>query len=113
MSDACKTKIAELPTSLSTLNYIIFKISSDNKSIVIDESGKTSSYEDFPDKLPTAECRWALYNFRHGNEGSGYKYSKVFIAWSPDDAKIKVCIRCQPQTRGYDLDYYFHIAQFF
>ncbi|KAI1199255.1 twinstar-like protein [Nemania serpens] len=90
VSDACKTKIAELPTSLPAPNYIIFKVSDDAKSIVVADSGKTSTWGDFTAKLPAAECRWALYNFLHGNEKDGFKYSKVFIAWTPDDVKNKI-----------------------
>lgn len=112
VSDACKTKIAELPTSLPAPNYIIFKVSDDAKSIVVADSGKTSTWGDFTAKLPAAECRWALYNFLHGNEKDGFKYSKVFIAWTPDDVKNKVCRHCQLQTNRHDLNCDFKIAQF-
>ncbi|KAI3320684.1 twinstar-like protein [Xylariaceae sp. AK1471] len=90
VSDDCTTKVAAISKSPSSREYIIFKVSDDNKSIIVDDSGKTSKYGDFTAKLPTTECRYAVYNFHHGNEKDGFKYSKVFISWAPDDAKAKL-----------------------
>ncbi|KAI1113317.1 twinstar-like protein [Nemania sp. NC0429] len=90
VSNSCKTKFAELATTLPSPNYIIFKLSDDNISIVVDDSGKTSKYGDFTAKLLAADCRWAVYNnFLSGNEKDSFKYSKPKMAYVSSKAMLK------------------------
>ena len=45
----------------SEYKFIIFKITDDKKSIVIEEKGaKEATFDDFCSKLPEASCRYAV-----------------------------------------------------
>ncbi|KAK3946308.1 cofilin [Diplogelasinospora grovesii] len=82
--------------------YIVYKLSDDNKTIVVEDKGSPSDdYDSFRDKLINATTksksgavgkgpRYAVYDFDYqlsGGEGSRSKIT--FIAWSPDDAGIQ------------------------
>jgi len=82
--------------------YIIFKLSDDNKEIVVESTGEPGSdYDEFRDKLINAESttktgavskcpRYAVYDVEYNlASGEGTRNKITFIAWSPDDAGIK------------------------
>jgi len=72
--------------------YIIFMLNEDNTEIVVDNPpGKSAEgdYEEFLDRLPKAECRWAVYDLEFEKEGAGRRNKICFYSWSPDEAKIK------------------------
>jgi cofilin len=78
--------------------YIIYKLSDDNKEIVVEEASDDTDYEIFREKLINATSksktgaigkgpRYAVYDFEYAtNEGTRNKIA--FIAWSPDDAGV-------------------------
>ncbi|KAK3320945.1 hypothetical protein B0T19DRAFT_253883 [Cercophora scortea] len=80
--------------------YIIYKLSDDNKQIVVDSTGEGDDYEEFRDKLVNAKTksktgavgkgpRYAIYDFEYRlASGEGTRNKITFIAWSPDDAGI-------------------------
>jgi cofilin len=80
--------------------YIIYKLSDDNKEIVVEEASEDPDYEAFREKLinatilvrgnPTKAPRYAIYDFEYNlASGEGTRNKITFIAWSPDDAGIK------------------------
>ncbi|KAI4522357.1 hypothetical protein K523DRAFT_321985 [Schizophyllum commune Tattone D] len=71
-----------------SIKYIIYKLSDDNTEIVVEKTSQSKDYDDFVSSLPEQECRYAVYDFEFEKEDG--KRSKIcFVAWSPDDAKIK------------------------
>ncbi|KAI1317595.1 cofilin [Mortierella claussenii] len=70
------------------LKYIIYKLSDNNSEIVVEEKAETATYDEFLEKLPKDDCRWAVYDFDFSTP-DGERNKIVFYSWSPDDAKIK------------------------
>ncbi|KAK3683724.1 hypothetical protein B0T22DRAFT_385073, partial [Podospora appendiculata] len=71
--------------------YIIYKLSDDNKQIVVDSTGEGNDYDEFRDKLGAIGKgpRYAIYDFEYQlASGEGTRNKITFIAWSPDDAGI-------------------------
>jgi cofilin len=71
---------------------IIFKMSDDNKQIVIDQimnAGEAgSSYDDFLKAFPEDKCRYGLFDFIYDNDGS--RCQKIcFFLWAPTKASIR------------------------
>ncbi|KAJ6783726.1 hypothetical protein PWT90_05476 [Aphanocladium album] len=81
--------------------YIIYKLSDDNKQIVVEEASSDKDWENFREKLINATAksktgavgkgpRYAVYDFEYSlASGDGIRNKIVFIAWSPDDAGIQ------------------------
>jgi len=88
INDDCVTKFNELKLSKNT-RYIVFKVSDDKSSIVVESSAPLSAnYADFLKVLPEKDCRFAVYDFEWDHTDG--KRSKItFIQWSPDVAPIK------------------------
>ena len=63
------------------LKYLIYGVSSDNKSIVVLKQSDNTDYDAFLSDLPEAECRWAVYDFEFEKEGGGKRNKICFIAW--------------------------------
>ncbi|OLL21970.1 Cofilin [Neolecta irregularis DAH-3] len=83
-------------------HYVIFKLDSDAKNIVVDKIGAKSSeekaskmdskeiYEEFIEHLPETDCRYAIYDFQYVKSAEeGFRSKIVFIAWSPDESSVK------------------------
>ncbi|KAM0536217.1 hypothetical protein ACHAP9_002222 [Verticillium nonalfalfae] len=80
--------------------YIVFKLSDDNKQIVIEEASESKDWETFRERLINATSksktgavgkgpRYAVYDFQYSlASGEGERNKIAFIAWSPDDAGI-------------------------
>ncbi|AEO71550.1 uncharacterized protein THITE_2171639 [Thermothielavioides terrestris NRRL 8126] len=81
--------------------YVIFKLSDDNKEIVVDSTSQEGdSYETFRTKLIEATTksktgavgkgpRYAVYDVEYElASGEGTRNKITFIAWSPDDAGV-------------------------
>ncbi|KAF9575939.1 cofilin [Mortierella alpina] len=71
-----------------SLKYIIYKLSDDNKSIVVHKKAATGDYDAFLADLPADECRYAVYDFDFSTP-DGDRNKIVFYAWSPDSSKVK------------------------
>jgi hypothetical protein len=79
----CITKFNELKLG-KTIKYIIFKLSDDNKEIVVEEASENKDWDTFREKLVTAKSknkmgketkgpRYAVYDFEYelaSGEGS-------------------------------------------
>ncbi|ESO90185.1 hypothetical protein LOTGIDRAFT_164500 [Lottia gigantea] len=73
--------------------YIIYKVSDDLKSIVIDEiGGRDRNYADFVNKLKAAEnmkqCRYGVYDVQFLQEQVPQE-RLVFFLWSPEVASVR------------------------
>lgn len=72
------------------------------KEIVVEETGKEADWSVFREKLINAKsadgkkgARYAVYDVGYEAEGGAGSRNKItFIAWSPDDAGIKVRTIC-------------------
>ena len=61
--------------------YIIFKLSDDNKEIVVEKSSESANYDEFVAELPGESCRYAIYDFEYEKGNDGKRNKIVFIAW--------------------------------
>jgi len=74
----------------SKYQYIIFKITDDKKSIVIEAKGeKGASFEDFKAALPDADCRYAVLDVEINTKSGATTNKLIFVAWSDDNASVK------------------------
>lgn len=99
VSQECVTAFNDLKLS-KKYKYIIFKLSDDNREIVIDEASPDPDWEVFREKLINATSksksgavgkgpRYAVYDFEYSlASGEGSRNKITFIAWSPDDAGV-------------------------
>jgi len=107
MSQSGATVHADCVTAYNDLKlnkkykYVIFKLSDDNKEIVVDSTSEDGpEYDDFRNKLVNAQSktktgavskgpRYAVYDVQYDlASGEGTRNKITFIAWSPDDANI-------------------------
>jgi len=97
---ACISEFEKLRLGKS-LKYIIFKMSDNYKTIVVEESSEDGDWDVFREKLVNAKSktksgsitkgpRYAVYDFHYElPNGEGSRNKITFIAWSPDDAGIQ------------------------
>ncbi|KAF9173747.1 cofilin [Mortierella sp. AD010] len=70
------------------VKFIIFKLSDDNKSIVVEKKAETATYDEFLEHLPQDQCRWAVYDFDYKTP-EGDRNKIVFYTWAPEAAITK------------------------
>ncbi|KDQ62618.1 hypothetical protein JAAARDRAFT_54545 [Jaapia argillacea MUCL 33604] len=71
------------------LKYIIFTLNKDNTEIIVEKTSNSHEYEDFLADLPEGDCRYAVYDYEYELEEGGKRNKLAFVAWSPDDARVK------------------------
>ncbi|CAO3568625.1 unnamed protein product [Mortierella alpina] len=86
VSDSCLEAFHKLKLE-HKYKYVVFKISDDNKEIIVEKASDNSDYEAFLMDLPKDDCRYAIYDFEYEKEGKRNKI--LFYSWAPDAAKIK------------------------
>ncbi|KAM1053793.1 hypothetical protein ACFX2I_001210 [Malus domestica] len=87
--DECKIKFLELKAK-RTYRFIVYKIEEKQNEVIVEKLGQpTDSYEDFSASLPANECRYAVYDFDYVTEENCRKSRIIFVAWSPDTAKVR------------------------
>lgn len=70
--------------------YIIYKLSDDNKTIVVEKAVEKAEYSQFVSELPDEDCRYAVYDFEFQLSASEGQRNKIcFFVWAPDNSKIK------------------------
>ncbi|KAG2211334.1 hypothetical protein INT46_002032, partial [Mucor plumbeus] len=69
--------------------YIIFKLSDDNKEIVVEKKAESSEYDEFLGELPQDEPRYAVYDFDYEKPGEGKRSKITFYSWIPDTSKVR------------------------
>ncbi|KAI9505780.1 cofilin [Coemansia sp. RSA 1358] len=86
----CIEKFNELKDA-HKYRFVIYRISDDLKSIVVESTSAENAeddYEEFTNKLPEDDGRYAIYDFEYEVDG-GKRNKVLFYAWAPDSAKIK------------------------
>ncbi|CAJ1345047.1 unnamed protein product [Effrenium voratum] len=85
VADECVNTMMQIKMR-KALRYATFKISDDNNTIVVDETGDTSkTYADFLKALPEASPRYALVDFDFTTDEGLPQTKLVSVFWSPDD----------------------------
>lgn len=70
--------------------YVIYRLSDDKTSIIVDSTSTDASYDNFLEQLPENDCKYAVYDFEYEISASEGKRSKiVFYQWSPDTASVR------------------------
>ncbi|KAH9883505.1 hypothetical protein F4778DRAFT_658975 [Xylariomycetidae sp. FL2044] len=99
VSQECITAFNDLKLA-KKYKFIVFKLSDDNREIVVEEASADKDWEAFREKLVNATTksktgavgkgpRYAIYDFEYSlASGEGSRNKITFIAWSPDDAGI-------------------------
>ncbi|XP_068340984.1 actin-depolymerizing factor 3-like [Pyrus communis] len=87
--DDCKLKFLELKVK-RTYRSIVFKIEEKQKQVVVEHVGEPAeTYEQFTEKLPADECRYAIFDFDFLTPEGVQKRRIFFIAWSPDTSRVR------------------------
>ena len=88
-TDECMTEFNEMKIR-SAYRYIIFKITDDKKSIVIESKGdKNATFDEFKSKLPDGDCRYAVLDVEIATKSGATANKLIFVAWSDDNASVK------------------------
>ncbi|KAJ8107800.1 hypothetical protein OPT61_g8612 [Boeremia exigua] len=103
------------------LRFVIFKVSDDQQSVVVDETSSESDYEIFRQKLCSTDndiCgflpppRFAVYDVEYDLGLDGKRSKPVFISWVPANTPLKLCMvyaSCKEQLRrSLDIGIFIH-----
>ncbi|KAI7871815.1 hypothetical protein BDF14DRAFT_1759204 [Spinellus fusiger] len=69
--------------------FIIFKLSDDNKEVVVEKKEEAGDYNSFLECLPANEPRYAVYDFDYEKPGEGLRSKITFYTWIPDTSKVR------------------------
>ena len=70
--------------------YIIYKLSDDSKTIVVEKACEKAEYNDFVAQVPDEYCRYAVFDFEFTLSAAEGQRNKIcFFVWAPDNSKIK------------------------
>ncbi|KAK1389502.1 Actin-depolymerizing factor 1 [Heracleum sosnowskyi] len=87
--DDCKLRFLDLKAK-RTFRFVVYKIEEKQKQVVVEKVGEPAlSYDDFAASLPADECRYAVYDFDFVTAENCQKSKIIFIAWSPDTARVR------------------------
>ncbi|OQE88379.1 hypothetical protein PENNAL_c0017G08821 [Penicillium nalgiovense] len=101
IADECISAFNQLRTGPESTRpkFIIYKISDDNKSIVVEETSTAKDYEVFRQKLSASvdkdgnsAPRYAIYDMEYHPGSEGKRTKTVFVHWGPCHAPIKLCM---------------------
>merc|ERR1719310_1398334 len=78
----------------SKYKYIVFKITDDKKSIVVDKTGPESGsaeevFAAFVKELPEGDCRYSVLDVEIATRSGAMANKLIFVSWSDDNASIK------------------------
>ncbi|KAJ5959341.1 uncharacterized protein N7479_006491 [Penicillium vulpinum] len=117
IADECISAFNQLRSGPEAIRpkFIIYKISDDNKSIVVEETSTAKDYEVFLQKLSAAvdkdgnpAPRYAIYDMEYDLGSEGKRKKTVFVHWGPCHAPIKLCMlyasSMQQFKRAFDLN---------
>lgn len=79
VNESCLEAFQELKLR-KKYKFIIFKLSDDNKEIVIEDAVEKSDYQTFIDTLQERPPRYAVYDFEY-EKGEGERHKIVFYSW--------------------------------
>jgi cofilin len=78
--DDAIAKYSEFKKSSNASRFIIFKIE-DGKVVVDGEMSESPVYEDFLNRLPADDCRYAVYKKDYTTNDGRSQTKLVFISW--------------------------------
>lgn len=94
IAEECLTAFSTLRSRRGTSKpiFIIYKITDDRSTVVVEESSSEQDYEVFLQKLYSAGGpRYAVYDVEFDLREDGKRCRTVFISWVPNDTPVKVC----------------------
>ena len=80
--------------------FIIFKMSDDNKEIVVEKTVESAKYDDFVASLPAEGCRYCVYDFQYDTAGEGTRNKILFYTWyfiSTHDQGLPILLVSNPR----------------
>ncbi|KAL1882554.1 hypothetical protein Plec18167_002970 [Paecilomyces lecythidis] len=101
ITDECLTAFSSLRSTRGPRKpkFIIYRISDDEREVIIEESSTEQEYEVFLQKLSSAvdskgdpTPRFAVYDVEYDLGADGKRCTTVFISWVPSSTPIKPCM---------------------
>ncbi|PYH87093.1 cofilin, actophorin [Aspergillus uvarum CBS 121591] len=98
ITDECIAAYRELLFTRGPLKpkFVLYRISDDERSIIVDERSSETSYEAFLGKLTSAvdgeghqTPRYAVYDVEYDLNEDGRRATTVFISWMPDATPMR------------------------
>ncbi|PJF19339.1 Actin depolymerizing factor [Paramicrosporidium saccamoebae] len=81
VDDECLTVFQDLKLR-KKYRYITYRLSDDNRAIIVEKSATEGKYDDFAAELPENDCRYAIFDFEYEKSPNEGKRSKIcFIVW--------------------------------
>ncbi|KAJ3360441.1 cofilin [Allomyces javanicus] len=87
VNDACVEAFQDLKLGKKH-KFIVYRIEH-NEEIVVDQTSTDADYDSFIGALPENDCRYAIYDLEFEHPDGGQRNKIIFIAWSPDTARIR------------------------
>ncbi|MGI4458300.1 actin-binding ADF family protein, partial [Klebsiella pneumoniae] len=69
--------------------YVVFKVSDDKTSIIVERKENESTWEEFQSSFPADEPRWSVYDFDYKNKEGQDRNKLILVKWCPDSVNIK------------------------
>jgi len=89
VADDCLSVFQDLKLK-KKYRYIIYKLSDNNSTIVIEKTVEQAEYDDFVADLPPNDCRYAIFDFTfEKGDGEGTRHKICFYVWAPETSKVK------------------------
>ncbi|KAH7007613.1 cofilin, actophorin [Ilyonectria destructans] len=98
ISDECISAVNDLRSKRGPTKpqFVIFKISDDRRTVVVEESSPEKDYEEFLQRISSAvepngdpAARYAVYDVEYSLGGDGKRVKSIFISWVPSQTSIK------------------------
>lgn len=98
IADECISAVNDLRSKRgpNKPQFVIFKISDDQKTVVVEESSPEKDYEEFLQRISSAvepngdaAARYAVYDVEYSLGGDGKRVKSIFISWVPSQTSIK------------------------
>ncbi|KAI9217172.1 hypothetical protein BC828DRAFT_391853 [Blastocladiella britannica] len=87
--DDCLTVFQDLKLG-KKYAYVIYKLNETYTEIVVEKTAPAGAkYDEFVASLPATDCRYCVYDVEYEAAEGGVRNKIIFVAWSPDDARIK------------------------
>lgn len=61
--------------------YVIFRLSDDNREIIVDHKEPKATWDEFRKALPLNEPRYAIYDIEYSLGESGERKKVILISW--------------------------------
>ncbi|KAH6974473.1 cofilin, actophorin [Ilyonectria sp. MPI-CAGE-AT-0026] len=98
IADECISAVNDLRSKRGPTKpqFVIFKISDDQRTVVVEESSPEKDYEEFLQRISSAvepngdaAARYAVYDVEYSLGGDGKRVKSIFISWVPSQTSIK------------------------